>query len=462
MKKIVSLMMSVVLAVTALAGCGSNKNEQASSGVRKIEIWSGNAHSKRAYLEEIDSWNKKEGKEMGIELVYSVKEGDMAQQIDLAIQTNQAPDIFSGNVEKLAADGHLLAITDLPGGEEWIKERYDLIGEDYHGVQFLGKNWYAPMATTTLGLIYNKEMFKAAGLVDENGEPTPPRTYDEMREYAKKLTNPSKREYGIVLPLKWSSFFGNLSHCLMTDVGHDGYDPINDVYDYSALVPIMETYLGIRDDESYYPGAESLDNDPARARFSEGGIGMKISASYDVGVLTDQFPAKIEWGVAPMPVKDLNNMYKQWQRVTGGFVLSSKITEKLTEEEVMELCKFLFGDRMIKKLYASGCEVPYSWSIVEGVELEIELNGWKEFCEMSNVSSNAPISRKVEVTGERTLAKDFVEKVWLDTMTPEEACKNYTDVMNKGVKKYQEIHPDYNGDSCVNKEWNIQRDSWMY
>ena len=248
----------------------------------------------------------------------------------------------------------------------------------------------------------------------------------------------------------------------MSEAGFSGYDPVNDTYDFSKLVPVMKTYLGIKEDGSYYPGAESLDNDPARARFAEGGIGMKIGYSFDVGVLVDQFPAKIDWGVAPIPVTDTNNMYKQWQRVTGSLVINSKITEKITPEQVMEIYKFICGDPMIKKLYAAGCEVPYDWSIVEGVELEEKKTGWEEFCSMSTISSNAPNSRSVDVSGERTLSQDFVEKVWLGEMTPEEACDNYSKVMNEGVKKYAELHPDYDGDKCVNKDWNIKRTKWMF
>ena len=399
---------------------------------------------------------------MGVKLVYEVKEGDITQQIDLAIQMGEAPDLYSGNVQKLAADGHIMAINDLPGGEEFLKERYDRLGQNYKDEGYLGKNYYVPMGAATKGLVYNVEMFKAAGIVDENGNPTPPETYDEMREYAKRLTNESKREYGIALPGKWAYWFGDISDALMAEVGHNGYDPVKDEYDFTGLIPVINTYLGIRDDKSYYPGAESLDNDPARARFAEGGIGMKIANSFDVGVLTEQFPAKIEWAVAPMPVVDTDNMYKQMQRVTGSLVINSKITEKITGEQVMEIYKFLCGDPMIRKLYAAGCDVPFDWSIVEGVELEKEIPGWAEFCAMQSISSVAPKARQVDISGERELKTDFIEKVWTGEMTAEEACANYTKVMNEGVKRYQELHPEYDGDICVDKNWNIKRDNWMF
>lgn len=460
-KRIISAVTAGMLIAGTLGGCSTAKNK-GEDGVKTISIWTANAHSKNAYNEAIDEWNKSSGKEMGVKLIYEVKEGDLSQQIDLAMQTGSAPDLFSGNVQKLAADKLIMPINDLPGGEEFVKNAYDKIDQDYKDAQYLDKNWYVPMGCTTMGLLYNKEMFKAAGIVDENGEPTPPKTFDEMREYAKKLTNPSKKEYGIVFPAKWGGWNGDVLNCIVSEAGHGGYDPVADKYDFSALVPVMEAYLGIQEDGSYYPGAESLDNDPARARFGEGGIGMKIGYSFDVGVLTEQFPAKIEWGVAPLPVTDLNNMYKQYKRTTGSLVINSKITEKITPEQTMEIYEFLCGETMIKKLYAAGCEVPYADSIVEGVKLETDKTGWKEFCDMVSISVDAPKSRPVEISGERTLAKDFVEKVWTGQMTAQEAADNYTKVMNDGVEKYRELHPEENTDDCVNKEWNVKRTEWMY
>ncbi|MBR6849880.1 MAG: extracellular solute-binding protein, partial [Lachnospiraceae bacterium] len=66
-----------------------------------------------------------------------------------------------------------------------------------------GKTYTVPITAGPQGLLYNKDLFKAAGLVDENGEPTPPETFDELVEYAKILTDVGKKQYGIILPLKW-------------------------------------------------------------------------------------------------------------------------------------------------------------------------------------------------------------------------------------------------------------------
>lgn len=114
-KKMFAVLMAARLESHPFPPAGKKDAQTTSeAGIQTISIWTANAHSKNAYNEAIAEWNETKGKELGVKLVYEVKEGDLTQQIDLAIQTGQAPDLFSGNVQKLAADGHIMAINDLP------------------------------------------------------------------------------------------------------------------------------------------------------------------------------------------------------------------------------------------------------------------------------------------------------------------------------------------------------------
>ena len=58
------------------------------------------------------------------------------------------------------------------------------------------------------------------------------------------------------------------------------------------------------DNNSTFPGTASMKIDPIRTQFAEGNIGFHGNASQEVGVLTKQFPAKMEWGVAELPTLD--------------------------------------------------------------------------------------------------------------------------------------------------------------
>lgn len=63
----------------------------------------------------------------------------------------------------------------------------------YEDMPLYGLPWYYGVNI----LAYRTDLFKEAGFVDENGNPKPPKTLDEFREYAKKLTDREKGRYGV-------------------------------------------------------------------------------------------------------------------------------------------------------------------------------------------------------------------------------------------------------------------------
>ncbi len=142
-------------------------------------------------------------------------------------------------------------------------------------------------------------------------------------------------------------------------------DALSGKYDFSVLKPIYDMYVGIKADSSLYPGAETLDNDAARALFAERNIGMKLAGSYDVGVFNSQFVAKCNWGVAPYPVANEGDRYKQYMGMGGYFALTSKAVEEFGEEDSFAIYKFFHSDDMLKALYQKGMVLPYDYDIVK-------------------------------------------------------------------------------------------------
>ena len=106
----------------------------------------------------------------------------------MAFASNQGPDLFSScKVEKNRAAGNIISFEDIEGGKEWIAENYN--EEDYkNNSEFMGddgKIYTLPNSILTFGLVSTRTCLKKYGIVDENGEPTPPETFDQVREYAK-------------------------------------------------------------------------------------------------------------------------------------------------------------------------------------------------------------------------------------------------------------------------------------
>ena len=411
MKKVVSVLLAACM-LFSVTGC--QKSEKSSKDIQTITYWTFNAHDKDLMTEVIDEFNLTKGKELGVEINYIIKSDMSSTMIDLGYASGQAPDLFETcDLNKLANNGSIIAYDDLPGGEEYIKQFDGMLRESVNQIDGKTYTVIRKYGTTTRALLYNKDMFKEAGIVDKNGDAKPPATYDELREDAKKLTNASEGKYGMILPIKAGNFFETDIRALMqSDAGHLGYDPLTGKYDYSALKPIMEMYVGLKEDGSIFPSAETIDNDSARARFAEGDIGMKLGASYDYGVLTTQFPANCDWGVAPLPTKDENPEYKQAYTLSYTPYMNSSLLDRISPETLMEVMKFLNSDELEAKQYEEGKGIPIDSEIIEHTKIGQDMKNWKDFAKLVEISAINPVSRKFDVSKYQSFSDQFIDKIW--------------------------------------------------
>ena len=452
--KMCSVCLTVAVTAGLFAGCGQESSNSDSS-VKRVVVWSGETHSKLAYEKLVNEYNEGEGKEKGVYIDYQVKDNSTYNQtIELALQNGDAPDIFSGTMDKLVEENYIVAIDDLPGGPEYLEKYEGYLEEDR--TSYNGKTYCVPVSMTTRGLIYNKDMFKAAGIVDENGEAKPPETWAELRETAKQLTNPEKKEYGIILPVKYSNWYGSdIGETLQTSVGFDGYNPVTGEYDYSGIIPIAQTYLDMKADGSVYPGAEGLDNDPARAQFAAGNIGMKLAYSFDVGVLTDQFPATCDWGVAPLPVTVEGERYKSHSYIGNSMFMNSKSVETIGGEALMEVFKFLTSDKVIQELYKEGINLPYDAKLAEGIEISGNPQ-WQAFADLIEQSVQPVTAPKTDATYTISENTEFVNKVWSGEETPEQFVERLEESKNQARASYYGLHPDEDINASVQPDWDAK------
>ncbi len=452
--RFVSVIAAGAITATMLAGCGEKK-----SAVKKFEIWSHDSHSKSVVSSMVKKWNESEGKKLGVEIVYTVKEGDIQQATEMAFESDQGPDMFSSVlIEKNRKAGNIVSIEDVKGGKEWIESAYN--PEDYDGGSFKGadgKVYCLPMDINTFGLVYNKDMFKKYGIVDENGEPTPPETFEEVREYAKRMTNPASQDYGIVFPMKWGAFYSvDMEQLMLGSCGKKVFDCVKGEYNFDGMKPIYEMYMGIKADGSYFPGSETLDNDMARAYFAERNIGMKFAGSYDAGVFNSQFVAKCDWGVAPYPVADKNNRYKQHMGKGGGYALSKNGLEKVGDEASLAILKFVYGDDWAREIYKEGMGINFKPEINDSVEPNKDIKGWSDFSKLVSISSAGYDTAGVEMTGEKSASAVFMEDVWTGNVSIDDAIADLNTRYNAGMKKYYKNNPDKDINKYIKPDWDIK------
>ncbi|MBG1243939.1 ABC transporter substrate-binding protein [Nostoc sp. NZL] len=117
-----------------------------------------------------------------------------------SVVANVPPDLLSFHPEYTGQFVELGAIRPL---EEWLNKlplKSDIRPNLLEEMQLGGHIWSIPMHTSNIGIFYRPKLFEAAGITEL------PKTWDELRQVAKKLTidrNGDRRpeQYGILLPL---------------------------------------------------------------------------------------------------------------------------------------------------------------------------------------------------------------------------------------------------------------------
>lgn len=377
----VMLVLLVLLPVTVFAG-GAKEGSGEEKKVEVVKIFN-SMGGRMALLEAaIVKWNDTTGKEKGIRIDIETNINKYREVLEIALKAGNHPDLFNidGVVPAYVSNGWAKAIEDVDGGKEFLDANYKgMLKNIMH--QYKGKTYTLPYEFLPIKLAYNKDLFKKAGIVDASGEAKPPKTWTEVVDYAKRITDAGGGvEYGYGFTYAWAAGFRRLLvKSYIPSVGHFWFDHNTGKYNFSAFAPVFHHLLQMKEDGSLFPGPESIQIDPIRAQFAEGRIGMMTAPAYDVNVYNDQFPAKCDWSVVDLPVEDLNGpRYKEPALERAHFGMSSEIPEE-KEQVVFTVYKWLFSDELLKSFYEAGNLIPYKPEIIEMAGEPKEKTGWKEF-----------------------------------------------------------------------------------
>ncbi len=426
-KRILAIVMSLLLvaSVLPLSGCGEKAGDMI-----KITYWSASGSEKSTLEQIVNDYNKGPGKKAGVQ-VELVITTDNTKNIDIAQQNDQLPDLCSPTYtqrELFAKQGDIVPIESFEGGKEFLEEYDTPVVEKRNA--FDGKVYSVYTDVQTAGLIYNKDLFKAAGLVDENGEAKPPKTWDELREYAKKLTDPSQNVYGYSFPYKFSTYYTINAPFAKSII------PSSELTDYENLTvapgnfnEVFDLMMAMQKDGSLFPGADTLDNDTSRAYFSAGKIGMMPGISWDTGVLTTQFVAQCDWGVAPMPVKDSENTYPAYSTLAGGPVLTK--TALTHPEAAFDFYKYIHSDEVLIRLANETGTLPYKEDLIEKAT-EMDEHA-KQFRALYDENYDRTVYPTYTIEGDSSA--DMYKKVWSGQMSSQEAARILAENSQQGLRK---------------------------
>jgi multiple sugar transport system substrate-binding protein len=372
-KAIVVVLLAVCMLAPVFAAGGQSSPRE--TGVTKIRVWSDNASEKLLRDQQVARFNAGRGKELGIEIEYTVYGTNFGEAIDIALKAGEAPELFRQD-GKVFTDyvnaGLVLPIADLPGGQAVVDQYKGELIPNLH--TWNNKAYTLPYSVTTYKFFINKDIFDAAGLTAY------PKTWDDVRNCARQITQRGNGQYyGFILGLK--SAWTITTYFLFpngTNTGLGVFDNDTLQYNFSAHLPMVNAVMGMINDGSVFPGYENLDADQMRAQFAAGRVGMIGGASFDVGVYQDQFPAKFNMVVIDVPAYQASGSpYKEIVQATNLLAIST--TAKKNPEKTMEVFKFFYSDENMAEMYEQGYYVPYRSQAVNMAKKQPVARGFAEF-----------------------------------------------------------------------------------
>lgn len=208
-KRFIALGLALVMSVMTLVGC-SKKETANPAATEATKSEDGSLHLTFYYpvqvggdvaklIEKACNEFNAENPGIVVEPIYTGSYDDTVTKIQTAIQGGTPPDVFVSLATQrytMADTGMAMALDDIiaadEDGEEYIADFLPGFMEDSY---VDGKIYSIPFQRSTEIMYYNKDKFVEAGLDPES----PPENWDELLEYAKKLTTDDCYGVGIAL-----------------------------------------------------------------------------------------------------------------------------------------------------------------------------------------------------------------------------------------------------------------------
>lgn len=132
-----------------------------------------------------------ESQHPGIKVVHTVIPwNSFDPKFTAAFASGDPPDVFympDEWIPKYASQGQMTDLTSLISGEG-LKDKY--VAQFWGSCTYKGKTYGIPFLAVVQAILINQSLFQSAGLAV-------PKTWDDIRAAAKKLTDPSKGTYGM-------------------------------------------------------------------------------------------------------------------------------------------------------------------------------------------------------------------------------------------------------------------------
>ena len=316
--RLVALFASAAMSVTVLVGCGeqANKDDQGRTIIsvggwptKEEELKKANAEKARFEEANPDVLIKGDNWKFDLKSFYAKAAG------------GQLPTLYNSNyteVSQIIAAGYGADLTDVLSKRgydgRFNKNVLDTVSSD-------GRIYAFPTGAYVLGLSYNTELFEKAGLMEPDGTPKQPKTWDELAEFAVKIKEstgipgfimPTSTNYGgwLFTPIAWS--FG------VEFMKKDG-DKWKATFNTPEAAAALQYVKDLKWKYDVLPSNVLIDEVEYYKVFATGKAGMVISAGDIPTYVTSYGMTPDQLGIMALPAGP-----KEYVTLLGGYVANVK------------------------------------------------------------------------------------------------------------------------------------------
>jgi multiple sugar transport system substrate-binding protein len=290
-----ALVAALLLVVGFSAGCGSGSSGSSTT----LTYWASNQSTsldsdKQILQPELDKFQQQTGIHVNVEVI---PWPDLLNRILAATTSGQGPDVLNiGNTwsASLQATGALVKFDDATLAKVGGRDKF--IATSMAATGAPGQPPAAvPLYGLAYGLFYNKKLFSDAGL-------TPPTTWQQLLDDARKLTDPAKGQWGIGIE---GASYTEGSHFAFIFGRQNGGQPFagnQAQFDSPQMVAGVKQYVDLISQGLANPSdAEHLNDVDMDAEFSSGKAAMIMQQNNATATLKSQGMSDSEYGVVPIP-----------------------------------------------------------------------------------------------------------------------------------------------------------------
>jgi multiple sugar transport system substrate-binding protein len=348
LKRTLLLWVFLPLVIIALTSCSFHERSDAIA--IRLSGWQSNPNEKQL-LEQV--LHQFESEHPNIKVKHEAINDQYMDVIKTRLIGDAAPDVFyldSFEAPLLMQHGVLEPL------ESYVTPQFDLA--DFQpsllkAFQLNGHTYGLPKDFSTLALFYNKNDFQAAGIKQ------PPKTWEQLRKFSKKLTLDRNRDgrnerygFGISPDLSRQYFMMKAFGGQLTDQQGNAVFATKD--SLKGLQLIVDQYR--KDHSSAQPS--DIGANSGSEMFGQGKAAMVIEGSWAIPYLKETFP-NIDFAIAELPKI---NAKKETMAYTVAYVMNKKTKHK---EAAWELISYLTGKEGMKAWAKEGLALPARSSVLQ-------------------------------------------------------------------------------------------------